>query len=294
MALEEVSFCPVCQGSTFQDLHLSKDFTVTGELFHVKQCIRCGLGITTPRPDSQSAPGYYESPQYISHSNKSSGIFDTIYLIIRHFSLKWKYSLIKSYLTGGPILDYGCGTGHFLREVNKHGITAYGVEPSATARQQIHPDIITADSISTLPQARFKVITLWHVLEHVYPLHETLAMLKERLSDHGTIFIAVPNRESYDAKQYGETWAALDVPRHLWHFTKTSMTTLLQNSGLQVKKIIPMKLDAYYVSLLSDKYSHNGRFTLWGSMKAIAVALRSNMLGAKNKNQSSLIFVVQK
>ena len=148
--------------------------------------------------------------------------------------------------------------------------------------------------MSAVPQTKFQVITLWHVLEHVYPLQATLQTLKDKLADHGTIFIAVPNRESQDAKYYGEAWAAYDVPRHLWHFTKTSMAKLLEGSGLRIQEIVPMKLDAYYVSLLSAKYSNDGRFTFFGSLNAMLVALRSNLLGAKSRNQSSLIFVVKK
>ena len=294
MPLEEVSRCPVCQGASFSLLHTSKDFTKTLELFHVKQCNSCSLILTSPRPTASESPHYYQSDAYISHAAKSRSLFDSIYLIVRYLSLKWKFSLVKQFVSTGPILDFGCGTGAFLNKVRSKGLQVYGVEPSASARLNINNEITVSDSIDSLPNTQFEVVTLWHVLEHVYDLGTTIQKLKARLTERGTIFIAVPNWESFDATHYHEYWAAYDVPRHLWHFSKKSMQTLLQNNGLKIQKIVPMKLDAYYVSLLSEKYIHNGSLSLKSIFNALRVGLLSNLKGRRRTNHSSLIFVVQK
>jgi 2-polyprenyl-3-methyl-5-hydroxy-6-metoxy-1,4-benzoquinol methylase len=286
--------CPVCENSALEDLHQSKDFTTTGELFHVKQCAQCGMGLTTPRPTATDASRYYKATAYISHNSKVSGLFSYIYLIIRRLTVKWKYSLVKPYLSNGSILDFGCGTGHFLQEVARHNIPSFGVEPSEDARKGISNSIVTADSLAGLPNKNFSVITLWHVIEHVYALRETLSTLRERLNDNGIIFIAVPNLESYDSKYYAEHWAALDVPRHIWHFTKSCMVNLLQKEGFKVKEIKPMKLDSYYVSLLSEKYRHGGRFTFLGILNALRIGIKSNMLGARDTSHSSLIYIAER
>ncbi len=293
MILEEVLKCPVCEGGAFKQFQTCKDYTTTGELFHVKQCMTCELLITSPRPPGEYAHRYYESKQYISHAAGASGLFDSIYLVIRRLSLRWKFSLIKPFLNNGPILDYGCGTGGFLKEAMKNNCKIMGVEPSTDARAIIDQAIPVVSTIDQLPDTKFDVITLWHVLEHVYNLEETLKQLKSRLADRGTIFIAVPNWQSHDARHYQEKWAAYDVPRHLWHFSKGAMTTLLKKQGLRISKIIPMKLDAYYVSMLSEKYSHGNTLTLAGVVSATRAAFISNIRGKSENNQSSLIFVVQ-
>ena len=292
MLLEEVDACPICGNQSFKQLHICKDFTTSLELFHVKQCVSCDLAITSPRPTVQHAPSYYKSATYISHTASATGIIDYIYLVIRRFSLQWKYRLVRKYMNGGALLDFGCGTGHFLRCVKKYNAQVYGVEPSAEARRA--SEIEVADSLNSLPPIQFNVITMWHVLEHVYALEETLRGLKNRLTESGTIFIAVPNWESWDAAHYKELWAAFDVPRHLWHFSKKSMTELLTKSGLQICEIIPMKLDSFYVSMLSEKYKSQGKPGVARFFRGIYVGLRSNQMARKSLNHSSLIYIVKK
>lgn len=291
MALEEVLECPVCSNKSFTDLVSCSDYTTSHETFHVKRCNNCGLGVTSPRPDVASSPSYYKSDQYISHTSTSRSVVDSIYLIIRCFTTRWKYRLIKPYLRQHGLLDYGCGTGTFLALVNKHGHAVAGIEPSPDARSQVHPDIPTASSLAQLPHTQFDAITLWHVLEHVYSPAETIRQLAALLTEHGTLLIAVPNRESHDASHYKEYWAAYDVPRHLWHFTPSSMATFLHHEGLQIQEIIPMKLDAYYVSLLSERY-HKGSLGLAGMIRATWIGLKSNWKARVDNRYSSLIFLV--
>lgn len=294
MSLEEVSSCPVCQGNQFDNSIACIDHTTSGEMFHVKHCARCGLGITSPRPQATDASRYYESDQYISHTSSSKGIIDRIYLIIRVLTTKWKYRLVEPYLHANALLDYGCGTGHFLAVVRSRKKNAIGIEPSESARKKINANIVAYASLRELPAQQFDVITLWHVLEHVYTLRETLRSLKDKLSNNGALFLAVPNHESPDAARYGSNWAAYDVPRHLWHFSKESMATFLQQEGLHIVKIIPMNLDAYYVSLLSERYAYPTTPFFNRIIRAIWIAFRSNLVAAKTLNHSSLIFVVQK
>lgn len=295
MLLEEVDACPACDNHSFSHLHTCKDYTTSSALFHVKQCDTCGLAITSPRPPVQQAQAYYLSEEYISHTSSSTGIINSIYLIVRRFSLQWKYRLVSKYLHQGPLLDFGCGTGNFLQHCKKNDTTVYGVEPSPEARNKLaSKDPIILESVTSLPPIQFNVITMWHVLEHVYPLFETLQDLKNRLTDHGTIFIAVPNWESPDAAHYKEMWAAYDVPRHLWHFSKQSMTTFLTKSGLEIREIIPMKLDAYYVSMLSEKNQMQGKLPISKFLLAIYNGMKSNRNARKTLNYSSLIYIVQK
>lgn len=295
MSLEKVERCPVCNGQSFLPFLECRDYTKSGEVFHVEQCSVCSMSLTNPRPTEDAAAGYYQSNQYISHQSGPRSLFDGIYLVIRRFSLRWKHSLVKPYLTHNTLMDVGCGTGTFLRQCAKSGIAVMGVEPSAEARAQalLH-NIQVTDSLHSLPNQKFDVITLWHVLEHIYDLPRTLQYLREHLHDHGTIFIAVPNHESPDAAYYQSCWAAYDVPRHIWHFSQEHMRRLLENNGLKLLKVIPMKLDAYYVSLLSEKYKANGKLTLPGAVSGIVQGYTSNRNARSDSNYSSLIYLVQK
>lgn len=284
--------CPACSNKSFTSLLSCRDYTTSHETFHVKRCNNCGLGVTSPRPDPSSSSGYYESDQYISHSSRSRSPFDSIYLIIRRFTNNWKYRLVRPYLQQHGLLDYGCGTGSFLATVSKRRHPAAGIEPAPEARSQVSPDIPTAPSLAQLPHTQFDVITLWHVLEHVHSPGDTLRQLLATLTDRGVLFIAVPNRNSHDAAHYGPYWAAYDVPRHLWHFTPESMATFLQREGLQIQETIPMKLDAYYVSLLSERYLGTDALSPAGILKALWSGFTSNWRARADNRYSSLIFVV--
>lgn len=290
MSLEKLASCPVCGSKSFTPFLICLDHTTTGESFHVEQCVQCHLLATTPRPTETDAARYYQSAKYISHTSASQGFVDRIYLLVRHFTLKWKYSLVKKYIKTNTILDFGAGTGHFLDYCLSKKINAYGIEPSDAKKN--HPRI--KDSLDQIPLKRFDVITMWHVLEHVYKLDDTLSALKNLLTNSGTIFIAVPNWQSYDSTFYKNHWAAFDVPRHLWHFSQKNMTRLLEQNGFKVLDVIPMKLDAYYVSQLSEKYQNNGRLTLSRLLRAMRVAFSSNLKAKTDRNYSSLIYVAGK
>jgi 2-polyprenyl-3-methyl-5-hydroxy-6-metoxy-1,4-benzoquinol methylase len=292
-----VTECPVCQGNSFSDFIKCEDYTVSHETFQLIKCRQCSLVITSPRPDGEKLEKYYVSDDYISHSNKSSGVVDYAYKASRVFTLRWKYNLIQKFgdvkKPGLRILDFGCGTGFFLRECEKNKMLVAGVEPSDKARemaqQQTSGSIVpNLESVSGL----FEIITLWHVLEHVEQLNDTITKLKQHLTETGTMFIAVPNLESPDAKKYQQYWAGYDVPRHLWHFSKRSMERLFNRHNLRLLKIIPLKLDAYYVSMLSEKYKGANKLTT--ITNAIKEGWKSNQGARYNTQYSSLIYIARK
>lgn len=289
----EISECPVCHGTVFQTIAQCQDHTVSHETFTVKQCLSCMLGITSPRPEENTLGSYYESPEYISHSGKSSGAIGWIYNIARFFSLRWKKNIINQFSQTGSILDFGCGSGEFLNALQKANWNITGVEPSELARKKatVLNGTTIYSALDEIQGKAFDSITAWHVIEHVpFPL-QTIQQLKSHLKKSGTIFIAVPNYQSPDATNYKNYWAGYDVPRHLWHFSKQSMQTLLEKSGLEVVKIIPMRLDAYYVSLLSEKYKAKNKLSPMKYINGILSGLTSNLSARKEKNHSSLIYI---
>lgn len=294
--MQRLSACPICQGHDLRP-HLScEDYTVSHETFTLEKCETCGFVLTNPSPSENDLSRYYQSDAYISHSNRSATFTDRVYKVIRRFTLKWKVNLVKTHSLIPPrtILDFGCGTGAFLRECKKNGAEIFGVEPSAVARELAIKETRTTiwESIYG-PDQHYDVITLWHVLEHVPSLRQTLHQLKDLLATNGTMFIAVPNLKSLDAEHYGKYWAAYDVPRHLWHFSPATMQELLTQHQLNLIATIPMKLDAYYVSLLSEKYQQ-GKQNITTMTKAFTHAWRSNQKARITGQYSSLIYIVRK
>jgi 2-polyprenyl-3-methyl-5-hydroxy-6-metoxy-1,4-benzoquinol methylase len=189
------------------------------------------------------------------------------------------------------ILDFGCGTGYFLSSCKKNGWDVTGIEPDPDARKRasenINQDVYpTLNHISS--DKNFNIITLWHVLEHVHELNETLIQLKKLLDKSGKLVIAVPNIGSFDARTYKDQWAAYDVPRHLYHFSQDTMKVLLDKHHLKVRKIIPMKYDAYYVSLMSERSKNVVKNYIRGFINGY----KSNTYAKNhNNNYSSLIYI---
>ena len=137
------------------------------------------------------------------------------------------------------ILDVGAGTGDFLLCCKNLGHETSGTEPMLKARTKAQEKgVILSEDLNSLAGKKFDVITLWHVLEHVPNLYEIIDQLKSMLNADGQLFVAVPNFKSYDAFYYKQFWAAFDVPRHLWHFSKTAIKYLFATQGLHLEKVL--------------------------------------------------------
>lgn len=289
--MKTISQCIVCGSNQFSPFLTCKDYTVSQENFNIVSCNACGFKFTNPRPDDAVLGDYYKAEEYISHTNTKKGLVNKLYHLVRSRTLKKKLDLVKSYVPRGTILDYGCGTGMFLETCKNAGWETFGMEPDDEARKIASRSNLNLFSdkgrINTyITDKQFDVITLWHVLEHVTDMEETLSFFKRRLTKNGILIIAVPNHVSFDAKHYKEHWAAFDVPRHLHHFEKKTIKQLVEASGFQLRETLPMKFDSYYVSLLSEKYKQ-GKTNM---LKAFLIGLRSN-LSASHETYSSSIYV---
>nr|WP_262905093.1 class I SAM-dependent methyltransferase [Tamlana sargassicola] len=250
---------------------------------------------THPQPSKEKLPEYYKSEDYISHTDAKRNLFEKVYHLVRVYALNKKLSLINNHVSADKnLLDVGCGTGDFLNAAIKNGWQVNGVEPNAQARnianKKTNNAVFNIEKLKEFQEASFNVITLWHVLEHLPNLEEHIELFKKLLKPNGVLIIAVPNYKSYDAKHYKSFWAAYDVPRHLWHFNKSSIKNLVEGYGFSLNKIKPMWFDAFYVSLLSEKYK-TGKMNF---IKGFFIGLLSNVKALASKETSSLIYVVKK
>jgi len=268
-----------------------KDYTVSKETFGLYRDEKYDMLVTFPKPNALDLPKYYQSEDYISHSDKKTGLVSIIYQFVRSFTLKNKVKIISHFQPEkGNLLDIGAGTGHFLDLAKKKGWNITGIEPDDDAKKLASDKGITfVKDIGSLGKQDYDVITMWHVLEHVPDLDEQIKHLRRILKPEGTLIIAVPNFRSFDAKHYKRFWAGYDVPRHLWHFSKKSIRVLFQEQNMKVIQMIPMKWDAYYVSLLSEKYKR-GYMNLF---KAFYIGFKSNYLAKQRFEYSSIIYVIK-
>lgn len=288
---ERLDACPICTKTQLTNLKVVEDHSISGESFVIVQCDNCRFCFTNPRPTAAQLPSYYESPNYISHSSSSRSIMDLAYKAVRHYMLRKKLSWINRLVpTKGTLLDYGCGTGSFLSVCQNAGWQVTGVEPNDKARAvaiQNQLSIFQGYQQENFPR-QFDIISLWHVLEHVGDLNEVLSDLKKLLASKGYLILALPNHLSFDAEYYDNHWAGYDVPRHLYHFAPQDVKNLARKHQLKIQETIPLKLDAYYVSLLSAKYQKQS------AISAIKTAYRSNQKAQQNNQYSSLVYILKK
>ena len=268
-----------------------KDYSVSKETFDLYYEETLDMLITHPQPSLENLGKYYESEDYISHTDNKRSLFEKLYHFIKSIALKNKLNLINSLQPNkGRILDIGAGTGDFLSVAKNDGWQTIGVEPSDRAKAIAkRKGVSFVSATSELENHSFDVISMWHVLEHIPELDKQIKELKRLLKPTGTLIIAVPNFKSFDAKHYGKFWAAYDVPIHFWHFSKTAIKLLFEKEEMKLEKVLPMKFDSFYVSLLSEKYK-SGKMNF---IKAFFIGLQSNLKAKNNFEYSSHIYILK-
>ena len=269
-----------------------KDHFLSQEIFEIIETDTKGVYKTSPTPPNISK--YYESEDYISHHQDTGSLKEKLYKFLQSFNLGYKKNiLIDRIKKGSKVLDYGCGAGEFVKYI-ENDFDTLGFEPDQDARNAAQNKISKAKIINDLDAIENKsldAITLWHVFEHIENQDEMLSIFHNKLKEDGILIIAVPNPTSYDAKHYKEYWAAYDVPRHIYHFSKNGMENLIsKNKNWKLRKIKPLILDAYYISMLSEKYKKSPLFWL----KAIVFGTISNVKALFSNEYSSLIYVIKK
>jgi 2-polyprenyl-3-methyl-5-hydroxy-6-metoxy-1,4-benzoquinol methylase len=254
--------CPLCQSSRIFFFLKSRDFLVTNKDFELWRCDSCGFVFTQDIPTEEEIGKYYQSMEYVSHSDTRKGLINKLYHFGRKMMLRKKFRMVSEIAPGRKLLDIGCGTGYFPAYMKERGFKVAGVEVDPAARE-------FAKQTFTIPvyspenfldydfEGSFDLITMWHVLEHVEDFDLYLEKMCGHLAPGGSLIFALPNCSAYDARHYKEMWAAYDVPRHLWHFTPSTFGMLLQNHALKITKMKRLVLDPFYNSMLSERHKGN-------------------------------------
>ena len=290
--MNTIKKCPVCQSEKIFLCFDCIDNTVSRETFPVYKCEECTFLFTNNTPNKEDLGKYYQSDEYISHTNSNKGLFNKLYKLVRSITLKQKVKLLGK--KPGVVLEFGSGTGELLAACRAKGWKCIGVEPEEKARKLAYKnhklELVETSERVRLDENSIDRIMLWHVLEHIPNLYESIGRIKSWLKNEGELLIAVPNHKSWDAKYYEDSWAAYDVPRHLYHFNKDSMNILLSQHNLVITEIKPMWFDSFYVSILSEKIKSGQKKMFKGAMIGLFSNLRA-FFG--NQEFSSQIFIIR-
>ena len=285
--------CPWCNSENNHKFLELKDYFLTQEEFEILEC-DCKLLFTSPCPTPDKIGNYYKSEDYLSHNEEKKGLFAKIYNKVKKINIKNKFNIAASNQRSTiSLLDIGCGVGDFLLYAKEKGCNITGIEPSEDARKiaekKLECKILSPEELQNIPDNSFDIITMWHVLEHVADLKTEIYHLQRILKKDGKLVLALPNYKSYDAEYYKDKWAAYDVPRHLSHFSQTSIKNIFKETNLQIIDIKPLKWDSFYISMLSEQYLNNKNSFLKGAL----TGWKSNIKANKSGEYSSLVYVLK-
>lgn len=289
--------CPVCGASCFHHFLTCTDCYATGEVFEILECNQCGFRFTQDAPAEAEIGRYYETPDYISHSDTRQGLMNKVYHAVRCHMLRSKARLVERAAgkRTGRLLDIGTGTAYFPHTMYERGWDVEAVEKNAKARafawDHFGLNIKDDSQTGSFADRSFNIITLWHVMEHIEHLDELWGHLHRQLKDDGRLVVAVPNCSSADAARYKALWAAYDVPRHLWHFTPDTMQRMAIRHGFILCERHPMPFDGFYVSMLSEKYLGSPVYFLKGMLSGFAAWCQALVHPDRS---SSMIYVFRK
>lgn len=290
------SACPQCKNNEISFALRCVDHLVTGEVFEVFRCPACGFLFTQDHPDESESGKYYESEEYISHTNAHQTFFDKLYQLGRKIMLrrKKKDNYRKCILLKGSILDIGSGTGHFLYSMKMAGWKTDGIEINIKARDYsrslFNLDIHLPGEMESIPDNSYDCITLWHVLEHFHQPVNYFREIKRIIKPGGKVIVALPNSDSYDAGYYGSDWAAYDVPRHLWHFNPQVFSRFANDNGFEISSVSYLPLDVFYISILSEKCRGNRMQFVSGFLRGFYFSLLSLFRKLKS---SSIVYILK-
>lgn len=283
--------CPIC-GSSEQVLvltHKNRLFGTEAETA-LRRCVGCDLHITNPQPRGQALSAFYGTQAYYTHKSYgepmerlrqlrirlqvSGPLARMRYFLEQHtnrkrLTMRWcpeNFSWVK----GATLLDYGCGSGKSTKMASDLGLRAVGIEPDSVARDvaaslgvRVYRDLDEMDQeakrLGDESPVRFERIVLSHVLEHVPAPLELMANIRQRLMPAGRALVSVPNVESYQAQVFGGYWIGYDMPRHLWHFSLSTLSRLVEMVGLEIVERRTIELSGFAAESQGNLMKVEGR-----------------------------------
>ena len=223
--------CPVCGAGTSRPIYSEARDPITLDNFRVVWCSACGVAYTTPPP--LNIDRYY--PQcYGAYGPLVRRVLSMFYGMRNS-----RWALLKP--EGGSVLEVGCGPGLMLAAFYRRRWRLLGIERNEAvaeaARFALGVEIVTVP-VERLPiGARFDLIIIFHVLEHIGEPVTLLRECAERLAPGGRLIVNVPHFSSWQSRFAGPKRLNLDTPRHLVHFTRQILAAILGRAGLRLTEL---------------------------------------------------------
>jgi SAM-dependent methyltransferase len=243
--VETTLACCVCGAHEARRWRVAADHLLgSPERFQAVRCARCGTARLDPRPPAEEMGRYYTAATYARAEEAEkvggSGLGERLDEYNRRLAERTD-ALIDQ---GAPrrVLDVGCGDGRFLGAMAERGWEVEGLETdpvaAALARKRTGGTVHEAPLEDLmLPENRFGLVSLLHVLEHVPDPRATLCAARRTLAPGGTLLIAVPNAGSFEAALFRSVWYPLDLPRHYWGFTPHTLVRLVETCGFSISGV---------------------------------------------------------
>ncbi len=207
--------------------------------WRVVRCLGCGLMRTNPRPTRQAIGAFYPDDYQPFHDTR-------VPAEPRRYDLEpsWRDSLHRAVpaLTPGRLLEVGCGSGSFLHAMAARGWKVRGLEPSpeaAAAARAAGYDVVSAqlEAAGDL-EGPYHLIAGWMVAEHLHEPVTALTRLRRASVDGAWLAISVPDAGSWEFAAFGDAWYALQVPTHLFHYTRETLQLVLARAGWRLKRVM--------------------------------------------------------
>ena len=169
-------------------------------------------------------------------------------------------------IQGGRLLEVGSGAGHLLHELLQLGWEVEGIDVDGAAVENARAKGLKA-SLGTLenlhfPDNHFDAVCMSHVIEHVHDPARLLQECHRILKPGGRLSLITPNAQSLCHRMFGSSWFALEPPRHLHIFTRSTMQRILSEAGFNAANVFTTIRDADALFVASRSIRSSGRFTM--------------------------------
>lgn len=276
MELEETS-CPLC--TSHKKVQAYPKFFP----YQVVRCYSCNFYYLSPRPTEASMLQLYSNDAYFEGQGDGYSSYYEQKLALKATFRRLMRNMQKHRLTGGSLLEVGCGYGFLLDEARNFFSLRVGTEFSAQAAEhaQLTADRVYHGGVDRIPEEqKFDCIISTQVIEHVYHPQEFIHHLLKHLKPGGKMIVATPNMGSFWRYLMGHRWPSFKIPEHVLYFDRQSLSGLMERVGLVGIKPLPYP-HAFPVSLIAAKLnvslpSSLNQFNLW--MPATTLALYGTFL----------------
>jgi 2-polyprenyl-3-methyl-5-hydroxy-6-metoxy-1,4-benzoquinol methylase len=194
-----------------------------------------------PWPTLEELPHYYPSTYWFSPVETTVSRLEEQY---RRLVLGDHVRFVTGAVapSAGSVLDVGCGGALFGRLLKERGYQTFGLDNSQQAakvawRQNGVPVVTGSFASSPFPPASFAVVTMFHVLEHLYDPGAYIEAAWHLLKPGGRLIVQVPNAASWQTLVFGEHWNGFDLPRHLINFRASDIQSLVSQKGFKVLRV---------------------------------------------------------